>query len=81
MYDAELPLSFQDADFDMRSFEAKGARSSALRKRGICDHGWLQPAKPSAFHAGADYSMVCNHCGKVFPTAEAAYAEHDALHR
>ena len=78
--DQELPNGFQDADFEMASLQAKGARSSALKRRGICDHGWLAPAKPSAFHTGADYSMVCNHCGKVFATAEAAHREHDELH-
>lgn len=80
-HDFELPNGFQDADFEMRALQAKGNRSAALRRRGICDHGWLAPESPTAFHAGANYSMVCNHCGKVFPTAEAAYMEHDNLHQ
>ena len=73
-YDIELPAGFQDADFEMRSLQAKGARSSALKRRGICDHGWLQgpPGKPI---------VTCNHCGKEFASFEAAYAEHDELHR
>ena len=78
--DNELPAGFQDADFDMRSLQAAGARSSALKKRGICDHGWLAPANPSSFHTGADYSMVCNHCGKVFANEEQAYEERRQLH-
>ena len=49
-HDPELPNGFQDDDFDMRDLEQAAARSAALRRRGICDHGWLmapdgEPAK------------------------------------
>jgi hypothetical protein len=40
-HDPELPGGFQDADFDQRGLEAAGALTAALRRRGICDHGWL----------------------------------------
>ena len=64
-HDPELPGGFQDADFDQRDLEAAGALTAALRRRGICDHGWLmapdgEPAR-------------CLHCGAVFADAEAAY--------
>ena len=63
--DPELPNGFQDDDFDMRDLEHAGALTAALRRRGICDHGWLmapdgEPAR-------------CLHCGAVFANAEAAY--------
>jgi len=63
--DPELPGGYQDADFDQRALEQAGALTAALRRRGICDHGWLmapegEPAK-------------CLHCGEVFADAEAAY--------
>jgi hypothetical protein len=54
-----------DADIEMAELEAAGRRSSALRKRGICDHGWLQVGEPT----------TCLHCGKSFPNADAAYEE------
>lgn len=77
--DTELPAGFQDADFEMRALQAAGNRASALRKRGICSHGWMQPNNPSAFHAGKDYSVVCNHCGKVFASADEGHSEYDRL--
>jgi hypothetical protein len=63
--DPELPNGYQDDDFDMRELEQAGALTAALRRRGICDHGWLmapngEPAR-------------CLHCGAVFANAEAAY--------
>ena len=42
--DTELPDGFQDADFDQRELEAAGALTAALRRRGICGHGWLMAA-------------------------------------
>lgn len=63
--DVELPNGFQDADFNQRALEQAGALTAALRRRGICDHGWLmapdgEPAK-------------CLHCGAVFADAAAAH--------
>src|SRR5262245_10400760 len=39
-YDPELPAGFQEADLEMRELEAAAARNAALRRRGICTHGW-----------------------------------------
>jgi hypothetical protein len=63
--DLELPNGYQDADLQQSALERAGAKSAALRRRGICDHGWLmapdgEPAR-------------CLHCGAVFADAEAAY--------
>lgn len=75
--DFELPTGFQDADFEVRELEAAAARSSALRRRGFCDHGWTAPADPSTFHSGKPYRIVCNHCGATFADS----AEHMAAVR
>lgn len=40
-YDPELPAGFQEADFEQAAFEEEGRRHAALRRRGICTHGWL----------------------------------------
>jgi hypothetical protein len=64
-HDPELPNGFQDDDFDQRELEAAGARSAGLRRRGICDHGWLS--------APAGEPARCLHCGAVFADAEAAH--------
>jgi len=77
--DPELPNGFQDADFEQAELERAGARSSALRKRGICDHGWTAPADPSAYHVGKPYKVVCNHCGAVFADSDAHMAARRAI--
>lgn len=64
-HDPELPGGFQDADFDQRGLEAAGALTAALKRRGVCDHGWLM--------APAGKPAKCLHCGAVFADAEAAY--------
>ena len=63
--DPELPGGYQDADLQQGAMERAGTLTAALRRRGICDHGWLmapdgEPAR-------------CLHCGAVFADAEAAY--------
>jgi len=63
--DPELPGGYQDADLQQSALERAGARSAALRRRGICDHGWLL--------APAGEPARCLHCGAVFADAEAAY--------
>jgi len=54
-----------DADILTAQLHALGRRDSALRKRGICSHGWSQGQAP----------CKCLHCGKVFPTFDAMCAE------
>ena len=48
---------FRDADFEMRALQRAGNRSSALRRKGICTHGWWKSEPTKA---------VCLHCGKEF---------------
>ena len=60
-----------DADIEMAQLEEAGNRAARLRKRGICDHGWLQ--------GHPDGTVTCNHCGKVFASFDAAYAAHDEV--
>ena len=66
--DLELPNGFQDADFEMAELQRVGNLASALRKRGICTHGWLQgpPGKQVT---------TCLHCGKEFASSEEAFQE------
>jgi len=63
----DVPAGYRDDDIELAGLEALGRRSSALRKRGICDHGWLRAPDTGP--------AECLHCGKVFANAEAAYAE------
>lgn len=61
--DPELPNGFQDADFEMRDLEEKGRRSAALRKKGICDHGWRQVGNGrNGIEIG---KFKCLHCGAM----------------
>ena len=63
--DPELPDGFQDDDFDQRELEQAGALTAALRRRGICDHGWLMSPPGERTR--------CLHCGATFADVEAAY--------
>lgn len=65
MYDPELPNGFQDADIEMTELTAAGNRAAALKKQGICTHGWLFAPSYGEAH--------CKECRQVFPDAEAAY--------
>lgn len=57
-HDPELPAGYQDADFITASLEREAKRIADMRKRGICDHGWIKQ--------GPD-SFLCYHCDKTFP--------------
>ncbi len=48
----------------LAGLEALGRKSSALRRQGICTHGWLQGRE------GCE--TKCLHCGEVFATLELA---------
>lgn len=80
-HDPELPAGYQDADLEMAELEAAGARSAALRARGICDHGWRQGARGANDPATAhdlegkrvdavipDGHDLCLHCGRTVPS-------------
>jgi hypothetical protein len=56
-----------DADLLQAELYRLGARDSALKKRGICSHGWQQ-RKP-------DGSVECLYCHKVFASQEAIMAD------
>jgi len=72
--DPELPNGFQDADFEMRDLEAKGAAVSRLRKQGICAHGWGRVPDVG--------ECECLYCGQMFPNKEAFYAAwHEVMGR
>ena len=60
MYDPELPAGFQDGDFEQAELETLAKRSSRLKKRGLCDHGWVQ--------GNVDKTATCLHCNKTFPS-------------
>ncbi len=59
MIDEELPGGFQDADLEMTALTAAANRETALRKRGLCTHGWTGRAE------GQPGLRVCYQCGKV----------------
>lgn len=44
-YDPEAV--YQDADIEQAAFEAEGARLAALRRQGICSHGWRLGGNPA----------------------------------
>lgn len=58
MFDNELPSGFQDADFETAEMEGAARRSSALKRKGICDHGWLRE--------GRDGKTSCLNCQAMF---------------
>lgn len=63
-YDPELPAGFQDADFEMRSLQAQARRDAALRKKGICTHGWVQG--PPGPESEPRTNWKCLDCGQEF---------------
>lgn len=65
--DVELPNGYQDADLQQGAMERAGNLTAALRRRGICDHGWLM--------APEGEPARCLNCGAVFADAEAARRE------
>jgi hypothetical protein len=58
-------------DAAQAKLEAAGNKIAALRKRGICTHGWLQG--PSRYPATARDNVLCLDCGAVFATMDDAY--------
>ena len=76
----ETPPALRDADVEMAGLEAIGRRVAALRKRGICAHGWVQGAPGSAANFDAS-PVTCHECGAVFPTGLAWGAARDAALR
>lgn len=64
-HDNELPNGFQDADLEMAALIEAGNRAAALKRQGICTHGWLFAPSYGEAH--------CKECGQVFPNADAAY--------
>ena len=55
------------ADYETARLTKLGNQSAALRKRGICTHGWLQgpPGTPG--------DVVYLHCATRFPDMDAAH--------
>lgn len=70
VFDDEVPAGFRDADIEQAGLEAKGRRSAALKRAGICDHGWVQGTP------GADGPVRCLDCGEVFATDREWWAAH-----
>jgi hypothetical protein len=56
-----MNIDTMDADMLQAELYRLGRMDSALRKRGICSHGWSQgiPGNP-------DGPTKCLHCGKLF---------------
>ncbi len=73
----ETPAGLRDADVEMAALESAGRRVAALRKRGICAHGWIQgaPGNGNTFDVSP---VTCHECGAVFPTGKAWGAARDA---
>jgi hypothetical protein len=66
--DPELPNGFRDADFEMRELYELGAKSAALHKQGLCDHGWRQVGQ---INNNVPVGLAkCLHCGKLATEAE-----------
>lgn len=40
-HDPELPAGYQDADLEMAAHWRAGRRLAALRRLGVCTHGWM----------------------------------------
>ena len=72
MRDPELPNGYQDADFEMRAFENIGAGLRAMKKDGLCPHGWrhVDPITGVA---------TCKDCGKIAPVAELDEEYHNLI--
>lgn len=63
-----------DADLETVALEEAGNRAARLERLGICVHGWLQGTP------GADGPVVCNDCGQVFRSWDAAHdAQEDVM--
>lgn len=73
-HDPELPAGCQDADIEQAEFGALGRRVTALRRKGICTHGWVQ-GQPGRSMTGP---IKCLDCGQEFLTAD---DWHDARHQ
>ena len=63
-HDMELANGTQDADLEMAELTASANHHAALRKRGLCTHGWRQ-GPPGPWHKPTTV-WTCLHCGKVF---------------
>jgi hypothetical protein len=57
-YDPEVPAGYQDADIEQAEFEAAGRRLAALRRRGICTHGWRLGRRVPACYTAADIEQM-----------------------
>ena len=58
-----------DADHLTSELYRMGRKSDALRRKGICSHGWSKGWKP----------CTCLHCGKVFDSFDDLAAERREL--
>lgn len=72
-HDDELPGGLQDTDLEMAELQATARRESALKRRGICRHGWRSgppgpPSKPTTV-------WTCRECGQVFASEAAMDAD------
>ena len=56
-----------DADIETAQLNAAADHESALKRKGICAHGWLQNHP--------DGTATCKDCGKVFASFDAACDE------
>ena len=72
----------EQADFDQAELTRLGERAAALRRRGVCVHGWRQGFTE---HMPEEYRgrilpgyALCLHCGKI-DTVAALDAERDSL--
>ena len=60
--DFELANGLQDADIEMHDLEQAARHQSALKRKGICVHGWRKIGQ------WPDKTCTCLDCGRVFAT-------------
>jgi hypothetical protein len=75
-YDDEMPVGYQDADYEMRELEAMGERIARLEAQGVCTHSHTvglgadgRPYWPEA-EGLTGTQCRCTDCGQVFADTE-----------
>lgn len=60
-----------DADIEMGDLIDSAEHDSALKRRGICTHGWQQGGVDSAGNLRSGSCVKCLECGGVFASQDA----------
>jgi hypothetical protein len=62
---------YNDADIETAELEASARHHAALRKRGICTHGWTQGNVDANGTPKSGTCTKCLDCGRIFPNDDA----------